>query len=70
MQQFSTGRDFLNQFINMTRAIYESQYGDGIGTGGEATLSAQLDSERKILISITMEDICDNSLFPQYAEQI
>ena len=59
MQQFSTGRDFLNQFINMARAIYESQYGEGIGTDGEATLSAQLDYARKIHISITMEDISE-----------
>lgn len=59
MYKFSTGRELLNQFINMARAIYESQYGDGIGTDGEATLSAQLDSARKIHISITMEDLSE-----------
>lgn len=59
MQKFNTVDEFLNQFINMARAIYESQYGNGIGTDGKATLSAQLDSARKIHISITMEDLTE-----------
>lgn len=48
---------YFNKFINFARAIYESQYGDGIGTDGEATVSAEIDEARKIHISITMEDL-------------
>lgn len=54
---FTNANEMLNAFINIGRAIYESQYGDGIGTDGEATLSAEIDSARKIHISITMEDL-------------
>ena len=51
-------KDLFNNFINFARAIYESQYGESIGTDGEATVSAELpDSARKIHISITMEDL-------------
>lgn len=56
---FTNANEMLNTFINIGRAIYESQYGDGIGTDGEATLSAEIDSARKIHISITMEDLDD-----------
>lgn len=50
-------KDLFNNFINFARAIYESQYGEGIGTDGEATVSAEIDEARKIHISITMEDL-------------
>ena len=50
-------KELFNKFINFARAIYESQYGESIGTDGEATVSAEIDEARKIHISITMEDL-------------
>lgn len=52
-------KSYFNKFINFARAIYESQYGDGIGIDGEATVSAEIDEARKIHISITMKDLKD-----------
>ncbi len=57
--KFANTKEMLNTFLNIGRAIYESQYGDGIGTDGEATISAEIDSARKIHISITMEDLTE-----------
>ncbi len=53
----TTVKAYFNKFINFARAIYESQYGEGNGTDGEATVSAEIDEARKIHISITMEDL-------------
>lgn len=50
-------KDLFVKFIDFARVIYESQYGEGIGTDGEATVSAEIDGTRKIHISITMEDL-------------
>lgn len=44
-------------FINIARAIYEIGYDEEID--GEATVSAQIDSTRKINITITMENLSE-----------
>lgn len=59
--KFANTHQMLSTFLNIGRAIYESQYGDGIGTDGKATLSAEIDNARKIHISITMEDLTEKA---------
>lgn len=51
--KFANTKQMLNTFLNIGRAIYESQYANY--TGGEATISATLDNGNKIIITVTTE---------------
>lgn len=55
--KFANSEQALSTFVNIARAIYEVEYGKEID--GEATLSAQIDSARKINITITMENLIE-----------
>lgn len=55
--KFANIEQALNTFINIARAIYEIEYDEEIDC--EATVSAQIDSTRKINITITMENLSE-----------
>lgn len=45
--------EFVKGFVNATRAIYESHYGDEIGE--DATISAEMTGGKKIEITIMIK---------------
>ena len=59
--KFANTHQMLSTFLNIARAIYKSQCGDGIGTDGKVTVSAEIDNARKIHISISMEDLTEKA---------
>ncbi len=55
--KFANSGQMFDTFINIARAIYETAYDEEMG--GEATLSVEINSTKKMNITITMENLSE-----------